>query len=200
MGVDAHGDVHGDALRPWMHGCHSNNAFRALQDSASPFVAGAFGGCNVKTATIVSSLLLIVASPVALAQQTADCPPLPPTAGLHWEQQAQADFIVCKAITDDGRAVLNMMLSNRDPDLALSRALRAEKGTFAGESLYWYKLDLGGRPMPGIESRRITSVKLDKKRYAQIWIDAADNVELRVMQTLTQNMNLNPAAALAGSN
>lgn len=180
-------------------GCHRMKAFRPIQDSASPFVAGAFGGCNVKTATIVSSLLLIIASPVALAQQATDCPSLPTSSGLHWEQQAQADFIVCKAITDDGRAVLNMMLSNRNPELALSRPLRAEKGTFAGESLYWYKLDLGGRATPGIESRRITAVKLDKKRYAQIWIDAADYAELSAMQRLTQNMNLNPAA-LAGSN
>ncbi|MGV8959576.1 MAG: hypothetical protein ACOH1V_04235 [Stenotrophomonas sp.] len=152
----------------------------------------------MKTATVFSSLLLAMASPVALAEQTADCPSLPASASLHWEAQVQSDFIVCKATTDDGRAVLNMMLSTRNPDLPLNRPLRAEKGGFAGESLYWYRLDMGGRDLPGLESRRITVVKLDKKRYAQIWIDAADTRELGAMQDLTQSMNLNPSA-LAGS-
>ncbi|MCW4453405.1 hypothetical protein OK348_01125 [Flavobacterium sp. MXW15] len=153
----------------------------------------------MKTASIVSSLFLLCASAPALAQATADCPSLPGSAGLQWERQVQNDFILCKASTEDGRHVLNMMLTSRDPALPLNRSLRQEKGSFAGESLYWYTPDMGGRDLPGLEARRITVVKLAKNRYAQIWIDAGDTRELSSLQSLTQGMNLNPTA-LAGGN
>src|SRR2546425_807451 len=60
------------------------------------------------------------------------------------------------------------MLSTRDPNLPLNRSLRQEKGSFGGESLYWYQPDLGGQQPPGYAERRISVVKLDKGRYAQI--------------------------------
>lgn len=157
------------------------------------------GECVVKTVCIFSAVLALGVSANVFAQQAVQCPSLPANSGLHWDQQTQSDFIVCKATTEDGRTVLNMMLSGRDPDLALNRPLRAEKGEFGGESMYWYKLDMGGRDVPGLESRRISVVKLDKNRYAQIWIDAADTTELGTLQNLTQTLNLNPSA-LAGSN
>lgn len=159
-----------------------------------------YGESEVKTVRTVSAALLFAACATASAQQVEQCPSLPAGSGLHWEQQAQNDFIVCKATTEDGRTVLNMMLTPRDPDMALSRALRAEKGTFGGEALHWYKLDMGGRDLPGLESRRITVVKLDKKRYAQIWIEAADNNELTSLQSLTQGLNLNSSALAGGGN
>lgn len=157
------------------------------------------GECEVKTVRFFSAVLALAACANAFAQQAVQCPSLPANSGLHWDQQTQSDFIVCKATTEDGRTVLNMMLSGRDPGLALNRPLRAEKGEFGGEAMYWYKLDMGGRDVPGLESRRISVVKLDKNRYAQIWIDAADTTELGTLQNLTQTLNLNPSA-LAGSN
>ncbi|WP_231732375.1 MULTISPECIES: hypothetical protein [Stenotrophomonas] len=153
----------------------------------------------MKTVRFFSAVLALGACANAFAQQAVQCPSLPANSGLHWDQQTQSDFIVCKATTEDGRTVLNMMLSGRDPGLALNRPLRAEKGEFGGEAMYWYKLDMGGRDVPGLESRRISVVKLDKNRYAQIWIDAADTTELGTLQNLTQTLNLNPSA-LAGSN
>lgn len=143
-------------------------------------------------------MLLLATCSTALAQQADQCPSLPADSGLHWEQQTQSDFIVCKALTADGRAVLNMMLTPRDPNLGLNRSLRAEKGSFAGEAMHWYKLDMGGRDLPGMESRRITVVKLDKNRFAQMWIDAADTGELGNLQNLTQTLNLNPTALAGG--
>jgi hypothetical protein len=142
----------------------------------------------VKTASVVTGLLLLVASPLVQAQQALDCPALPGNSRLHWEKQSQPDFIVCKGTGEDGRAVLNLMLSGRDPNLKLIRSLRAEKGQFGGESLFWYRLDLGGHDVPGLESRRITVVRFDKKNYAQIWIDAADASELNALQALTQSL------------
>jgi hypothetical protein len=157
------------------------------------------GESEVKTVSIFCAALALAACSTAFAQQSVQCPSLPSSSGLHWEQQVQSDFIVCKATTEDGRAVLNMMLSGRDPGLSLNRPLRAEKGAFGGTEMHWYKLDMGGRDVPGLESRRISVVKLDKNRYAQIWIDAADTTELGTLQSLTQTLNLNPSA-LAGSN
>jgi len=159
-----------------------------------------YGESEVKTVRTICATLLVAACASASAQQTAQCPLLPANSGLHWEEQQQSDFIVCKASTEDGRTVLNLMLTARDPDMTLSRALRAEKGAFGGESMHWYKLDMGGRDLPGLESRRITVVKLDKKRYAQIWIDAADTSELASLQSLTQGLNLNPSALAGSSN
>ena len=139
---------------------------------------------------VACALLLSGVASVSAAQQPAQqCPLLPTGSQLQWQEQQQSDFIVCKATTADGRNVLSMMLGSRDPDLALSRSLRAEEGSFAGEDLYWYKLDLGGRELPGMESRRITTVKLAKKHYAQIWIDAADANELATLQQLTSNLS-----------
>lgn len=151
----------------------------------------------LKHVRIVACALLLAGSAGASAQQAGQCPPLPSSSRLHWEEQAQNDFIVCKATTEDGRTVLNVMLTARDPALTLSRSLRAEKGSFAGEDLYWYKPDMGGRDLPGLEARRITTVKLAKNRYAQIWIDAGDVNELAALQQMTSNLN-DTTANLAG--
>lgn len=175
-----------------------NRLQRSTQLPSRRYRAVFYGESEVKTVRTVCAALLLAAAATASAQQTVQCPLLPADSGLHWEQQVQSDFILCKATASDGRTVLNMMLTARDPGIALTRALRAEKGTFGGEALHWYKLDMGGRDLPGLESRRITVVKLDKKRYAQIWIDAADSGELAGLQSLTQTLNLNPSA-LAGS-
>ena len=139
----------------------------------------------VKPVRVLACSLLLAGSANVHAQQAGQCPQLPAGSGLQWEQQAQSGFVLCKAATEDGRTVLNLMLTTRDPDLALNRSLRAEKGEFSGEALYWYRLDMGGRELPGMESRRITTVKLAKDRYAQIWIDAGDAAELASLQQLT---------------
>ena len=151
----------------------------------------------VKPVRVLACSLLLAGSANVHAQQAGQCPQLPAGSGLQWEQQAQSGFVLCKAATEDGRTVLNLMLTTRDPDLPLNRSLRAEKGEFSGEALYWYRLDMGGRELPGMESRRITTVKLAKNRYAQIWIDAGDVSELATLQQLTGNLS-DGAMGLAG--
>lgn len=151
----------------------------------------------VKLVRVLACSLLLLGSANVFAQQAGQCPQLPTRSGLQWEQQVQSGFVLCKASTEDGRTVLNLMFITRDPDLALNRSLRAEKGVFSGEALYWYRLDMGGRELPGMESRRITTVKLAKDRYAQIWIDAGDVNELATLQQLTGNLS-DGAMGLAG--
>ncbi len=152
----------------------------------------------VKPVRVLACSLLLAGSANVHAQQAGQCPHLPAGSGLQWEQQAQSGFVLCKAATEDGRTVLNLMLTERDPSLALNRSLRAEKGSFSGEELYWYHPDMGGRDLPGLESRRITTLKLAKNRYAQIWIDAGDVNELATLQQLTGNLHDGTTMGLAG--
>ncbi|WP_407469357.1 hypothetical protein ABFU38_07185 [Xanthomonas campestris pv. raphani] len=148
----------------------------------------------MKSASCLVGLSLLLAAVTAHAQSAPVCPPLPPASGLHWTQLAGADYLVCKATTADGRQVVGVMLTTHDPAMALARDRRAEKGQIQEEEFYWYKLDLGGREIPGMESRRVTVVELGKKRYAQLWIDGASTEELASMQSLVQNMDLQPAS------
>lgn len=147
----------------------------------------------MKPAFRLAGILLLLSAP-AWAQQPPACPTLPPTSGLQWSQQAGGDYLVCKASTAEGRQVVGLMFTARDPDIVLSRDRRAEKGQIGEESMYWYRLDLGGRQLPEMQSRRITVVELGKHRYAQIWIDALDGDELASAQSLVQSLDLVPAS------
>lgn len=146
----------------------------------------------------VVSLCLLLSATVAAAQATAECPALPADSGLQWKEQAENNYLSCKATTADGREVLSLMLTQRDPDIPLSRPLRQEKGSFAGETMYWYSPDLGGQQPPGYAQRRMTIVKLDKNRYAQIALYPGDAVELGSLQNLTRGMNINSSAVADG--
>lgn len=146
----------------------------------------------MKTALVLSLLLLPA---TALAQQSFQCPALPANAELQWEQRVDRDFIACKAVTQDGRQVLNVMLTSKDPDISLTRPLRAEEGTFSGKELYWYRPDLAGRNLPGSESRRITVIKLGKNHYAQVWINAGSAEELSSLQSLARQLDVNETSA-----
>lgn len=151
----------------------------------------------MKFAPVVLSSLLFAAAQTA-ARAPAECPSLPASSGLKWQQQVQSDFLLCRASTEDGREVLSLMLSARDPAIPLSRSLRQEKGSFAGESLYWYQPDLGGQQPPGYAERRISVIKLDKGRYAQIALYPGSTQELGSLQQLAQGMSLTPSAVAAG--
>lgn len=72
---------------------------------------------------VVCVCLLVSAGAVA-AQATSECPSLPASSGLNWQQLAQRDLILCRASTADGREVLSLTLSARNPELPLNRALR----------------------------------------------------------------------------
>ncbi|MCC4599486.1 hypothetical protein [Xanthomonas melonis] len=148
----------------------------------------------MKPASCLVGLSLLLAAATANAQTSPVCPPLPPASGLQWNELAGADYLVCKAVNAEGRQLVGIMLTTRDPAMALARDRRAEKGQIQQEDFYWYKLDLGGREVPGMESRRVTVVELGKRRYAQLWIDGANNDELASMQSLVQAMDLQPAS------
>jgi hypothetical protein len=64
--------------------------------------------------------------------------------------------------------------------------------------MYWYQPDLGGQQPPGYAERRISVVKLDKGRYAQIALYPDSSQELGTLQQLAQGMNLTPSAVADG--
>lgn len=147
----------------------------------------------MRLATWLTGLLVLPAA-TALAQQAQNCPQLPPQANLQWSERNDNGFIVCRASTADGRQVLGMMLTSRDPNIPLARNLREEKASIAGETVHWYRPDLGGRDMPGLASRRVTVVELGDDRYAQIWIDAGDTQELQSLQSIVQGLDMTPSS------
>ncbi len=144
--------------------------------------------------TVIAACLCLL-SASAWAQDAPACPSLPASAGLQWEQRVDTGFIACKAVTADGRQVLNVMLTSRDPKIRLERRLREEESTFSGEEMYWYRLDLGGRDMPGMESRRITVVEFEDDQYAQVWINAGSADELGTLISLAQQLDVRTASA-----
>ncbi|MBN6151470.1 hypothetical protein JR065_14080 [Xanthomonas sp. AmX2] len=145
---------------------------------------------NWLTGSLVLAAILPAAA--AMAQQAQNCPPLPPQAKLQWNERSDKGFIVCRAMAADGRQVLGMMLTARDPNIPLARNLREEKGSIAGESMHWYRPDLGGVDAPGLASRRVTVVELGEDHYAQVWIDAGDVQELQSLQSLVQGLDMSP--------
>lgn len=149
----------------------------------------------MNSATCLFGLFLLSFGGAAMAQQQPTCPTLPPTAGLEWKQLAGADYLSCKATTADGREVLGLMLTTRDPGLSLPRDHREEKGRIEEEEFYWYRPDLGGRELA---NRRVAVVDLGKKRYAQISIIADDAQEMSSLQGLSQRLDLQPASLALG--
>ena len=145
---------------------------------------------------ILIAVGLSLFSTVAWAQTAPACPSLPADAGLTWEQRVDATFIACKAVNAEGRQVLNVMLTARDPRISLERRLREEESTFSGEEMYWYRPDLGGRETAAeMASRRIAVVEYDDDRYAQVWINAASPEELGSLISLARQLDVGSAGA-----
>ncbi|WP_045738496.1 hypothetical protein [Xanthomonas sp. MUS 060] len=147
---------------------------------------------------IVCNVFLTMAAALpaatALAQQSQNCPQLPPQVNLQWNERSDKGLIVCRAATADGRQVLGIMLTARDPRIPLPRALREEKGSIGGETIQWYRPDVGGAELPGLASRRITVAELKKGQFAQVWIDASDAQELQSLQGLVQALDMHQAS------
>lgn len=143
----------------------------------------------------LSALALCSLLFAASVQAAPVCPPLPANSGLQWQEQAASGFLVCRASAADGREVLTLMLTRTNPDIPLQRALRQEKDSFGGESMHWYRPDLGGQEPPGYAERRISVIKLQKDHYAQLALYPRGSEELGSLQQLTRSLDLDAAAA-----
>lgn len=132
-------------------------------------------------------LLLALALPAQAASPALPdhCPPLPAGSGLQWQQQQRDSYLLCRATDADGEAVLNIMYTEREPDIPTPRSLREEKGTFAGSELYWYRQQIAGSDPASEALRRITVTELGKRQHAQLWINARDPAQLQQLIQLT---------------
>ena len=131
-------------------------------------------------------LLLAASAFDAAAQDAAACPALPAGSSLHWEAKAGSGFTVCRAL-DGERQVLGLMLT-RQPTVNLLRRNREEEGTIGAHEVRWYQPEIAAQ---GTERRRITIVELGEDRYAQVWVDASSDDELRALLSLAQGLALN---------
>ncbi len=130
--------------------------------------------------------LLLGAAHVPAALAADACPPLPQSAGLHWEQSGNRNFTVCRAMDETGKQLLGVMLT-AEPTVNLRRRNRIEEGMIAGREVHWYRPEIAE---PGAEEKRVTVVELGKNRYAQIWVDAADPAQLQRAMSLAQRLAL----------
>jgi len=129
----------------------------------------------------------------------AGCPGLPADSGLQWTQQQAAGFTACRASTADGREVLSLLLTGNDPGIELQRALRQERDEFAGQRFFWYQPDLGGQQPEGYAHRRVSVIRLDRDRFAQLALYPASEQERDSLQHLLRGVRLTSTAVAAGN-
>ena len=127
----------------------------------------------------------------------SDCPTLPAGSGLQWQPMQRDSFLLCRAADASGEALLNIMYTTREPDIALVRSMREEKGSFAGNELHWYRQQIAGDTPEHAALRRITVVKLGKRQHAQVWINASSTEQLLQLLSVTSQLPA-PGGGLAG--
>jgi hypothetical protein len=130
-------------------------------------------------------LAIAWAIPSAHAQE-ATCPTLPAGSTLHWQEQAGDGFTVCRAL-DGERQVIGVMLTS-EPTVNLRRRNRQEEGSIGTHEVHWYQPEIAEQIG---ERKRITVVELGDDRYAQVWVDASSDDELRRLLSLARGIALN---------
>ncbi|KAF1690209.1 hypothetical protein [Pseudoxanthomonas koreensis] len=128
--------------------------------------------------------LLALAFAFDATAQDAACPALPSGSDLHWEQKNGTSFTLCRAL-DGERPVLSVMFT-ADSVPKPPRRNRLEEGRIGSHEVYWYMPDV----IQGGQAKRIAFIELDDDRYAQVWVDAGSDVELRQLLVLAQNLPL----------
>ena len=134
---------------------------------------------------LLGLLAIAWATPQASAQD-ATCPVLPAGSNLHWQQQAGNGFTVCRAL-DGERQVIGVMLTS-SPTVNLQRRNREEEGSIGAYEVHWYQPEIA---VSTGERKRVTIVELGDDRYAQVWVDAANDAELRQLLSLAEGIALN---------
>lgn len=144
-------------------------------------------------------LLLALSLPAHAASPNlpGQCPGLPAGSQLQWDMQLRDTYLLCRATDASGEAVLNIMYTERAPDIPMTRSLREERGSFAGNTLHWYRQQIAGADPDAETLRRITVAELAKRQHAQLWINARDPDQLQQLIALTGQLS-SPAGGLAG--
>ena len=129
--------------------------------------------------------LLLAATAFDAIAEDAACPALPVDSTLRWEAKAGDGFTVCRAL-DGERQVPGLMLTGQ-PTVNLMRRNREEEGRIGSHEVHWYQPPIAAQTG---ERKRITIVELGKDRYAQVWVDASSDEELRQLLAHHRNRRL----------
>jgi len=137
--------------------------------------------------TLPSILLAALAcTPLAHAQDAAGpCPALPTAAAdLVWTDMQAGTLHLCRAIDAQGREAFAVTIS-RDSPFKPQRGLREEEGRFGGETLWWYRSEIAGRPD---ELVREALLEIDRNRVAHVVIRTESPAELKQYQSVVENL------------
>lgn len=145
----------------------------------------------LQSCLMLSSLLAVSLGASAQQPTPTHCPDLPGGSNLHWDQQQRDGYVLCRAVDDSGNDAFNLMLTGQEPNLHLARALRAERASFADQSIHWYRMDLVADNSEQAQYRRITVTKLAKNQYVQLWFNAGNQAELDTRIEQIGNLRLN---------
>lgn len=136
-------------------------------------------------------LAALAAAPLAHAQEAASpCPALPAAAAdLVWTDMQAGTLHLCRAIDAQGREAFAVTIS-RDSPFKPQRGLREEAGRFGGETLWWYRSEIAGRPD---ELVRETLLEIDRNRVAHVVIRTESPAELKQYQNVVENLRFGDA-------
>lgn len=146
---------------------------------------------NVKhSLSLAFSAVLLAGS--AHAQSARECPSLPPDAAddFHWSVLRTDSALLCRALSNDAEEEAFAVTVTRKSPFKPNSHLREEQGQIQGQTLWWYRSEIAGRPN---ELVRETLLKLDSNRMVHVFI-RSDNAEtLTRYQQLAQSMTFSPA-------
>jgi hypothetical protein len=130
-------------------------------------------------ATLTLPALLLAgaahAQDAAPASPPANCPQLPPDAGLTWEARSSDAGDFCQALFPDGTEAFGLYIT---PEATFEpvRRNRAERGyTIDGHEVTWYRAQIASQP--GVQARE-TTVELTDGRHAHIWLQSPSQAQL----------------------
>jgi hypothetical protein len=130
-------------------------------------------------ATLTLPALLLAgaahAQDAAPASPPANCPQLPPDAGLTWEARSSDAGDFCQALFPDGTEACGLYIT---PEATFEpvRRNRAERGyTIDGHEVTWYRAQIASQP--GVQARE-TTVELTDGRHAHIWLQSPSQAQL----------------------
>ncbi|MDH5824119.1 hypothetical protein QFW77_14150 [Luteimonas sp. RD2P54] len=130
---------------------------------------------NHHLAPLAALALSLAAVAPAWAQTIDACPRLPGDSTLTWTERSSDSFVICRAVTEDGREVFGLYLAGDSP-FQPRRANREEAGVINGQDIRWYRSEVAGDPDKLV---RETLLELDRDRVVHIWLHADSEDEMR---------------------
>ncbi|MEZ0470504.1 hypothetical protein [Luteimonas salinilitoris] len=128
--------------------------------------------------------LLIAAAAPARAQVAEACPRLPGDSGLTWTERSSEAFVICRAVSGDGREVFGLYLAADSP-FQPRRANREERGVINGQDIRWYSGEVATDPDKLV---RETLLELDKDRVVHIWLHADSAQEMQQSMRMVEEL------------